>query len=497
MSLRHAAFTATRWTSAATFLRASLQIAQAMILARLLMPRDFGLMAMAAPVTVVAGLLSDLGLAGALAHFPRPDHRTWSTIYWLNLLASCGLALLVILASWPIAVAYAQIELLPVLCLLGLVFPLSALGLPFRAMAEKDLQFSKVAQQEACAAITGFLVAILVAILGGGVYAFVCGILSTVMANSALAWVRLSSGLRPALQFRLDLARPFLAFGLHRVGASFWNTLSTQADVLIAALHSSPAATALYAVPREQCLRLANTLINPVVTRVSLPVMARLQNDRTSLRAVYLQTLLMTASLNFPFYGMLALFPEQIIALLLGDQWQGAGFYLRIFALWGLLRSTGNPSGSLLNAVGMVRRAHAWNMLQLVITIPVLWISARYGGLPFLATAMCALQLISFALAWRFLVMPACGARFTDYAMQFVPPLSATMVSCGLAWALVQQAPVQWQLPLAAPFAAITYLAVSWFVNRRWLHAMLELIRPLRAWAKPAGGRKEHKWRQS
>jgi O-antigen/teichoic acid export membrane protein len=271
-------------------------------------------------------LFADLGLGSALMYFPRPDRRALSTIYWMNLGMSCCLALVFALLARPVAQAYGQPDLLPVLWWLSLAFPLGALGQPFRVMAEKELQFPRLARQEIIAAVAGFAAALAVAVCGGGIYALVAATLAATAAGSVLAWFGLSAGMQPAPQFCFAAARPFLRFGLHRLIGNLWNTLCMQADVFIAAMHASPAATAFYTMPREQCLRVSNTVVNPVVTRVGLPVMSRLQQDPAALRSVYLQTLRMTASLNFPVYALLALFPEQIVVLLLGAQWRESAF---------------------------------------------------------------------------------------------------------------------------------------------------------------------------
>ena len=372
MSLRSATFSATRWTTAATFSRVALQLLQTALLARLLAPADFGLMAMAMVVLAVAWLLADLGLGSALMHFPRPDRATLSTLYWLNLGLGCLLAVLFALAGFPASMLFGQPELKPVFLLLALTFPLSALGQPFRVLAEKDLRFRPLAQNEMLAAAAGFIASLAFAVAGRGVYALVAAALVSALVGSALSWWRLSDGLRPGADFRLALARPFLGFGLHRVGDGVWNALRMQLDVLIAGLVSGPALVALYAVPREQCLKVANAVVNPVITRVGLPVMTQLRHDQAALRAVYLTTLRLTTSFNFPMYAVLALFAEDVVALLLGPQWQEAAFYMRLFAIWGLIRSTGNPSGSLLYAVGMAKRAHLWNLALFFGTVIVL-----------------------------------------------------------------------------------------------------------------------------
>lgn len=477
MTLRKATFSAARWTTISSILRAGMQILQMAVLARLVTPTDFGLMAMAGVAVAIALLFSDLGLSSALMHFPRPDRVTLSTLFWLNLAFSWLLALLFAVAGWPLSYVYDQPDLLPVLVWLSASFPIAALGQQFRVLAEKELRFNILAQIEIAAALAGTAIAVAAAALGWGVFALVAGMLSTAAINSMLAWWRLSSGLRPKAVFHLQLARPFVAFGLHRVGDSFWNTVRMQADVFVAGLFAMPAAVAAYAVPRDLTLKIANTVINPVITRVGLPVMTRLQGDAPALRAVYLKTMTLTASFNFPLYALLALFPRQIVSLLLGDQWVEADFYLRLFALWGLIRSTGNPSGSLLYAVGMARRAHVWNLVLFFGTLPLLWLAAKFSGLSALASTMLGWQAAVYVLAWRFLIKPACGVHFFTYNNCMLPPLLCTALASALAYSVVFFVPKPLHLPVGSLVLAGSYVLLSWYFNRQWIETIAEALR--------------------
>ena len=480
MTLRTATFSATRWTAASAILRAGVQLLQTAVLARLLVPADFGLMAMAGVALAVAALFLDLGLSSALMHFPLPDRHTLSTLYWLNLGAACLMGLLFAACGWPLAHIYGQPELQLLLACLALGFPLGALGQQFRALAEKALRFKPVAQNEMASALAGLGVAVLTAWLGWGVYAIVAGQLAGAALNAALAWLRLSDGLQPQAAFYWPLARPYLGFGLHRMGDGFWNTALTQADVFIAGQVAPPHAVAIYAVPREQNLKIANTVINPVITRVGLPAMTRLKDNPSTLRMVYLKTLRLTASFNFPLYALLALFPEPIVLLLLGSQWHEAAPFLRLFALWCLIRSVGNPSGSLLYAVGMAKRAHVWNLLLCLSSVPLFWLVAQQGGLLLLAQFMLIWIAIVIVLAWRFLIRPACGLGFTTYFANLLPPLACTALAAACAYALATALPPLWQLPVGAVAFGITYLAASARLNREWLTTTLEVFAPLK-----------------
>jgi O-antigen/teichoic acid export membrane protein len=475
VNLRRIAFSASRWTTASALFRVILQFAQTMMLARLLAPSDFGLMALVGAAVVVVNLVSGLGLGTALIHFPNPGPIVLSTLYWLNLGAAILLMMLFAISSWPLAALYEQPDLIPVVLLLSLSIPISALGQQFKTLAEKELRFSTLARIETGSALLGFIAAIAMASQGSGVYALVAALLVTAASNSIFACLYLTEGHSPRLHFCAVEALPFLRFGAYRLADALFNSLRMQADLFIGGLFVDPAVIGLYAVPRDMNLRVANTVINPVVTRVGLPIMSKVQSDPTALRSIYLQTLRMTASLNIPVYAVLAIFADEVVAILLGEQWNGAGFYFRLFAIWGMIRSLGNPVGSLLYAAGHVKRAFSWNLALLLLVPPALWWGAATGGTERLAWTMLTLQLMIFLPAWSLLVYPACGAGFRKYCDQIWPALIATGIACSCGVVISQEFDNEF-LGFGAGLVvtAATYLAFSWKLNRTWVYAALE-----------------------
>jgi O-antigen/teichoic acid export membrane protein len=392
--------------------RALLQLAQTMLLARLLAPADFGLMAVVASAFAVFSLFVDLGMSNALIHFQNPSRSARSTLYWLNIGSSSALMLVFAAIAWPFAYFYRQPEILPLMLAMSLAMPLSAAGQQFRVMAEKELRFSSVAAIDIVSSACGLVVALAAALFHGGAYSLVFAVLSAAATSSALSWLLLSRGIRPSFQFDFNEAKPYLRYGSYRLGDSLLNNVQSQADVLIGGAIVGPALMGPYSVPRDLSLRLANTLVNPVVTRVGLPVMAKIQNDKAALKMVYLQTIRMTSSINFPAYLFLAVWANDVVAVVLGEQWIRAGAYMRLFALWGLIRSTGNPVGSLLYATGHVRRAFLWNLVLFFTVPPLLWLGASTGGTLGLAATLIGVQVAFFLPAFGTLVRPACGASF-------------------------------------------------------------------------------------
>lgn len=476
MNLRHATFSAGRWTSASTVLATGLQVLQTVALARILMPADFGLMAVAGAVIGVLALVVDLGFSQAVIHFDEMPVEHRASLYWLNMGLAVVLMALLMLAAPLLGMAYHSAPLTELLRWVALVFPLTATGQQLRALAERELRFDVLAINNVVAAAVALVCAVVAALLGAGVYALVVGALTSAALNSALAWARLPAAYRPTRHFRLGDAKPYLGFGGYLVGESLLNVLHRNADVFVGGLVVGPGPIGLYSVPRDLSLRGA-MIVNSVVTKVGFPVMSRVKHEPERLKAIYLQTLHMTASVNFPLYVALGMFASEVVNLLYGTQWHEAATYLRILAAWGLIRSVGNPVGSLIYATGRPKRAFWWSVALLVTVPPLLWLATWLGHLTGLSIAMLALQGLIVVPAWRFLVRPCCGARFGEYMSQFGTPLFCALVAGAIAWLAAHDLPHgTLRLAVGCIVGGVIYLGFSWFLNRRWVNAMLELM---------------------
>lgn len=476
MSLKQQAFKAGRWTALSALLVTSTQLVQVVVLARLLAPEDFGLMAITSSFIAVLALFADFGLSRAIIHFDNIPREALSSLYWVNL--GIGILLMIALASTAPAIAtlFKSPDLTPVLQAVSLIFPLTTLGQQFRVIAEKELQFKALAVNEISAAILGLSLAIAVALNGGGVFALVTGVLATATISSVLAWLRLSHGYRPHMILRLEMVKPYLRFGGYLTGEAAASTLQRQADIFIGGLISSPTAMGLFSLPRDICLRAA-LIINPILTRVGFPVMSRVQHDRDKIKSIYLQTLRMAASVNFPIYMAFALFSEEIVILLFGEQWQASAKFLLIFAAFGLVRSTSNPVGSLLYAVGQAKRAFWWNIALLLLLPPLFFIGGSLNGLTGLAVTMLIAHVAIVLPLWWFLVRPACGASLQEYVRPLAAPLSIALLSCACAY-LATVAFDQGIIRLAVGLTVglLAYLLLSTKFNRPWISAVADLL---------------------
>jgi lipopolysaccharide exporter len=475
-ALREQAFAGARWISVAAALRMAVQFAQIMILARLLAPADFGNMAVVVALVALLQIFGDAGVSNAIVSRRGISDEQLSSLYWLNVAVSAGLGAALSLAGGLVAALYREPVLQPLLALAGVYLALGGAWQQLRVRAERDLRFAALAWIEMGAGIIAFGAAITLAWLGAGVYAIMAGMLANAATGAALGWLLLAEGWRPQWRLRPGEIREFLSFGRYMMSAELANTAALHVDVVVGSKLLGATAIGLYSLPKNLCLQ-AIGLINPLVTRIGFPVMARAQEDREALKRIYLQTVGMTAGLTFPVFLAMVLFAPEAVRLVFGPQWAAAAPLLEVLAAWGLLRAAINPVGSLLMAQGRADTAFRWNLAWLLISVPAVVAGSRFGASG-LALTLAAIAATAVVPNWYFLVRPACGAGFGEYFHALAVPLALASIAGALG--RLAAAAVDGdlaRLALGGACAAAAYVALSAAFNRAWLATVLQILK--------------------
>jgi O-antigen/teichoic acid export membrane protein len=475
MTLRRQAFSGVRWTTASSLGKATLQFSQVIILTRLLAPGDFGLIALVISIMVFLQVFADAGISNAIIHHQNISQEQLSSLYWLNVSVSTTLALFLCLSSYWVASFYDQPVLQYLLMLAAVTLVVNSLGQQLRVRAQKDFRFAAIAKLELISALLGFITTASLAWYGIGVYAITIGSLITAIVGCLLAWAKLSNGWKPQLRLRLGEISQFLKFGSFMIGNNLVDAANSQVDILLGGKLLGTQALGYYSVPKELNLRIIG-LTNPIATQVGLPIMAKAQDDKALLKRVYLQTMRMTASVNFPIYISMIFFAPEIVQLLLGPKWQETVYLLQIFSVWALVRSTGNPVGSLLLALGRADLSFKWNIAMFCVLPLAIWWSSQYG-VTGMATAMMMLMMVMYWPNWYFLVRPLCGAKFGEYSVQMAVPLVLSLLAVFIGHTCVLIFPENLtHLTLGVLLAGTTYLGLSWRFNHKWFEAIFEII---------------------
>jgi O-antigen/teichoic acid export membrane protein len=467
MTLKLRAFSAIRWTTFSTVLRSALQLFQVVVLARLLAPEQFGAIALMMATAALIQTFNDMGVSTALIHERDVSDEHLSSLFWLSVATGALLTFLLLCAAPLLGHAFNMPSLTSLLQTIALVFLISSAGQQLRVMSEKRLRFKRIALLEVASACVGTAVAISWALFRPEAMALAVGMLASAVATTILAWSLLSDGWRPQLRLRVSEIRKYLKLGGYTVATNLTNTAVNQVDVLVGGRYLSAEQLGLFGLPRDLTLRLAWAL-NPIVTRVATPVLSEVQLDRSRLKHIYLRSLWVTSSVNFPLYMGIAAFAPELIHLVFGPSWMPSAPLLQLLAVWGLIRSTGNPVGSLLYATGRAELAFSWCLLVLLVASTILWFSASWGAIG-LACGLIAIQILLFVPGWAFLIKPLCGAGLGEYVGALAVPFAVAAASI-LPALLVAEFLVS---PPMRLFAGVALAATLYFVFSAWINRQL------------------------
>src|SRR5712664_863135 len=320
MSLKAEAISGAKWTTASSVAVAAIQFVQLVVVARVLSPGDFGLMAMVMAVLGFAQIFTDVGVGSAVIHRQNNSHQELSSLYWLNVFAGAAVFLLTVAAT-PLVVAFFDeprlATLLPATALLFLIAPFGQL---FQLLLQKELKFRDLALVEFLSAIAGAVVAIGCALEGLGVYSLVFGQLGTACFTTVSVALIVWRDWWPGVLFHTFDIRLYLPFGLFQLGNRGVNFLVARVDQIIIGAILGATTLGNYNFAWNLAI-MPVTRINPILTRIAFPLFAKVQLENARLKRGYLMLVWLLTATNGPILVGGAAVADTLVPLAFGPQW--------------------------------------------------------------------------------------------------------------------------------------------------------------------------------
>ena len=459
-----------------------LSLASTLLVAHILVPADYGLMALAGVCTGTAHMLAEMGLGRAIIQFRDLDRREIDTCFWIaTALATTAFAVLVLAAS-PIAHWFAAPRLAEVLPVTALTLPLAACSVVSDSLLRKRLALDRISQAEMIGVGAALPVTLGCALAGLGVWALVAGWLVASAARS-IATIAFAPW-RPGWRVGGRRAMEMLHFSLATFGVNALWAFREQTDVLVIGKVTGQAVLGLYSMAKELALLPPNK-ISTIINMLSPPMMAELQTDVEAMRDAFYRGVRLTAAISLPASVGIALVADQMVAALLGAKWLPAIPIMRLLCLYATTRTI-EP---LLTPVLFARRRQQflfwYFVVQLIAVTAAMLVGALWGG----AAGAVVLSTPVYAIFIAILVknvMVELEGRFSQLWSQIGPILAATAAMTAVVLlfrVMVPAEPALLELILLSVSGAITYGAalftlgspviregaevVGWIVGRR------------------------------
>jgi PST family polysaccharide transporter len=298
-----------------------IQLASQVVLARLLLPADFGVLAMVSPLIALVCVLNDIGLGQAIVQKPVLIKDQVSALFWVSLALGFGLAFAAALSAPLVAWIYGDQDVVALVIVLAILIPISGVSINPTALLSRQMRFGLLAFNEAAGSLAGAAVAIACAWQGFSYWSLVAGQFATCIIGTALAWA--NCGWLPSRPRFGSLTRADLKIGANITGANLATFITTSADNVIVGLTTGQVALGLYDRSYRLVVGPLGQLAAPI-GRIAVPLLSRLAEWPAAYRSAYLKMLRAVLLVTVP--GMLVCITssKQIILFLLGSRWSEA-----------------------------------------------------------------------------------------------------------------------------------------------------------------------------
>ena len=455
-----------------------LSFATTVLVARILVPADFGVMALAGMFIATAGLLAEMGLGGAIVQFRDLDRRELNTCFWITVtLAAIAYAVLSLGAS-VIATWFAVPRLAEVLPVLALGLPVNACTVVSGSLLRKRLALDRVSQAEIIGAVVTLPVMLCCALAGLGVWTLVIGSLVGWVVRGAVIFA--FAPWLPGLRIGGERAKEVIHFSLTTLGITMLWAIREQSDVAVIGKITGQVTVGLYSMAKDLAM-LPTAKISSVVFLLSSPMMAELQTDIAAMRRAFFRAVRLTASIALPASAGMALVADDMVAVLLGPKWLPAVPVLRLLCLYAAVRAV----DVLLPPVLFARRRQRflfWYFLALLLAVPsAAALGARWAGAPgavmLLTPVYCGLVTIVTKEA-----LAELKGSFSELWFETWPILAATAAMAAFVLLLREitfagrTEPPLIELILLSVTGAVTYLGALFALGRTVIGEGVEVV---------------------
>lgn len=351
------------------------RVGSMMVLARLLDPKDFGLVGMVTAVTGVFSVFRDFGLSAAAVQRTTVTEEQASTLFWINVLVGAILGLLVVAMAPFIVWFYREPRLLGVTAALASAFLFNAAGVQHSAILERQMRFITLSVIDIVSLLTSVLVAIGMALHGYGYWSLVASATVVPFVYTVCLW--LTTAWFPGRPHKGIGIRSMMRFGGTLTLNSLVMYIATNFEKVLLGRFWGADAVGIYG-RAYQLVSIPNDNLNSAASGVAFAALSRLKDDPSRFKSYFLKGYALILSLTVPITAMCALFAGDMISVFLGPKWKSAVPVFRLLAPTVLAFAIINPMGWLLMSLGLVGRG-----LRMALVLAPFMIVGYVIGLPY------------------------------------------------------------------------------------------------------------------
>lgn len=365
-----------------------------LLLARLLMPEEFGIIALVTVFISICDVFVTYGFGNSLIANKDSDSADFSTCFYFGLVLATIVYGIVFVSSSLIASFYNNSDLTPVIRIMALRIPIASINTVQHAYVSKHMWFKKFFYATLIGTVISGIIAVIMAYMGFGVWALVEQYLGNVIMDTICLWIIV--GWRPTLEFSFAKLKAIYSYGWKILVVGLLDTVYSRLRSLIIGKKYSSEDLAYY-TRGYTFPSFGMRLVEPTVNTVLFPALSQCRDNPKEMKSITKQVILVSTYIIYPFMIGLAVVAKPLIVVLLTEKWLPCVIYLQIGCLANLFRPQQFINNSIIKASGRSDLLLKLDLQKKAIGIVLLMISMKFGVL-WIALSLVATYFISMVI---------------------------------------------------------------------------------------------------
>lgn len=474
MDITSSAVRGTLWNYASFALSKGVTFISTIILARILAPEDFGLVAMGLVFINFLERLNELGVGHALIYQQGDLNRRSDAAFWVSISINFLLAVTALFAAPLASLFFHEPDVIPIIRALSVTFILSSLGSIHAARLKKKLDFRRVFLPQLGRTAAKGLVSIAMAVLGFGVWSLVAGQVAGILVSSVMFWIVVPW--RPGFRFDISIARGLIGYGIQIISVSILGMVLMNIDYLLIGNRLGTEELGFYSM----AFRLPELIILNicyVLSKALFPAYAVLQNDRSALQRGYISSLKYVSILTVPLAVGLFLLSEDVVLVFFSEKWSRAIPVMQMLSLYTLVYSIGFNAGDIYKGIGKPWILTVSTIMKIIILVPVIWYAAGISiyTVAFVQVAGHLLFTV-LELGLVSLILDIKPGSLVDALLPALVGSAALFIAAGLALQALASADALVRLLIIPLTGVLAYGCVLWVFRREMVLEAASLL---------------------
>ena len=418
------------WTAVFHVAGQMVQVGAGVVLARLLVPADFGTAGLALVIAGVLATVNQFGMFAAIVQRKELSDVHYSTALWASVVTGAVFGAVLYFAAGPVAMAFRNPGIVPVLRVYSLLLFFGGLSAVQSGLLTREFLFREQSLALFCSRVAGGGLSVVLALRGRGVMSIAWGYAVQMGLAAALLSLIAARVRRTAFRVSWPAFRELFRFGSGVMGANLLGQLAAGLDVMLVGRLMGPLSLGYYSLSAQTAAYLPRGLAS-ILPQVTFSAMSRVQDRAASLRSAYLRLARICALVAVPVLAALAVVAPDLVPAMFGARWQQSVLPLQLLSLAGMVIVLDWTWGETLKAQGRSMQLLLMTSVSLVGLAAAVLVGSRFG-IAGVALALVCFRLV-FWLCYQYIMGRSIGIRMSSYLGALAGPALAALFTASAA----------------------------------------------------------------